>query len=314
MDERERTYEYYNEVLKNRYIEYKEEATIMPNGFAQRVFDSTNKFESNLKKDISCFTFYEILDMYKTWSEVSLNVLSTKNSLLLNYTKWCLQQNLIPDSQNHFEEFNTEILRGCLNTALKNKQIVDRTEIIRLIQDFKNPGDKFIILGLFEGICGKEFSEFYDIKVSDFTVVENEVFVLLNSGRKIHVSKELYSLALSASEEEYYYSVGADSSFKFIPSDKIIKDFPNTDGLKDNFAQRVTSKIRRNMKANETPYITSHTLKESGRIDFIRKKAEEKGISPKEFLLEHCEELEEQFNCKVPARYTLYKKYKEYLN
>jgi len=283
----ERTYRFYDEELKNRYIEYKEEVTILPEGFAKRIFDSANEFENNLRKDVSCFTFYEILDMYKTWNETSLSVLSSKNSFLCNYAQWCLQQNLIPDSQNHFEEVNTEILRGCLNIALKDKQIMNRGEVIDLARSLNNPCDGFLVLGLFEGICGIAFSEFYDIKIGDFSIENNDIFISLNSGRKIHISNDLYNMALNAEQETRYYSIGADTSFEFIPSDKIMKDFPNTANFKDNFSQRIASKIRRNMKYKGIPYVTSNTLKESGKIDFIKRKALEKGMSTKQYLLEY---------------------------
>ena len=129
-------YEFYNNELKNRYIDYKEETTILANGFAQRIFDSVKKFEEDLRKDVSCFTYYEICDMYKAWNEVSLSVLSTKNSLLCGYTQWCLLQNLVLDSQNHFEEFNTTVLMDCCRSI----RLVSYWYIIILLVRFVRAG------------------------------------------------------------------------------------------------------------------------------------------------------------------------------
>jgi len=307
-----REYEFYNKELKNRYIEYKEETTILANGFAQRIFDSVKKFEEDLGKDVSCFTYYEISDMYKAWNEVSLSVLSTKNSFLSGYTQWCLLQNLVPDSQNHFTEFNSNVLRGCLNEILKNKQIMDREQVVGLARKLINPCDGFLILGLFEGIYGKEFSEFYELRITDFSETDKGIFVKLNSGRIIQASNELYHLAHAANEEEEYYGVNGDRAYKFIPSDTIMKDFPNIiTNPKTNFNQRMAAKIRRNRA--EFEYISSHTLKESGKIDFINRKAAEKQMTAKQYLFEYYGEVENQFDCNIQSRTAFYNKYEAYL-
>lgn len=306
-------YEFYNNELKNRYIDYKEETTILANGFAQRIFDSVKKFEEDLRKDVSCFTYYEICDMYKAWNEVSLSVLSTKNSFLCGYTQWCLLQNLVLDSQNHFEEFNTTVLMDCLNVMLKNKQIMDRNQVVNLARSLRNPCDGFLILGLFEGIYGKGFSEFYDLRITDFLETDKGIFVSLNSGRTIQVSNELYNLALNANDEDKYYGVSEDVTYKFVPSNTIMKDFPNTVNPKANFNQRMASKIRRNKNEKDFKYISSNTLKESGKIDFINRKAAEKQITAKQYLFEYYGEVEYQFDCNIPARTTFYNKYEAYL-
>ena len=183
----------------------------------------------------------------------------------------------------------------------------------QLSRSLRNPCDGFLILGLFEGIYGKGFSEFYELRITDFLETDKGIFVNLNSGRTIQVSNELYNLALNANDEDKYYGVSEDVTYKFVPSNTIMKDFPNTVNPKANFNQRMASKIRRNKNEKDFKYISSNTLKESGKIDFINRKAAEKQMTAKQYLFEYYGEVEYQFDCNIPARTTFYNKYEAYL-
>ena len=48
-------------------------------------------------------------------------------------------------------------MRGCVNKALFNMKIVSKNTILNWVEQLPNPKDQFVLLGLFEGIKGKDF-------------------------------------------------------------------------------------------------------------------------------------------------------------
>ena len=305
--------EMYNSELKQRFINERTEAVVLPKGYLNLWFRKIAEFEQANDKDISNFTYYEILDMYKTFNVNSLGVLQVLNSNLSTYTKWCLQQNLVFDSQNHFLEFKKEILDSCVNHLIIKKKIVSREQVLEWARQLKNPSDSFIFMALFEGIKGKNYSELAYLKISDF----HDGKVKLNTGREIQVSEELYNLALEANETFEYYGVSNDLVYKLNPEDLIVKNYPNVQDATDEVKAgiRISHKIKRNAKfLGVEHFLSGNALRESGKIDFVKKQSEELGISAHEYVLQHKDAIEYQFDCRIPSAPAYYDKYKEYLD
>lgn len=305
----------YNIELKQRFIDDREESVILPNGYLNRWFIKTAEFEKLNQKDVSNFTYYEILDMYKTFNLNSVEVLQVLNSQLSKYTQWCLQQNLVLDSQNHFLEFKRETFLDCINILMQKLSIVTREQVLDWARQLRNPSDSFIFLALFEGIKGQNYSELAFLKISDFDGNK----VRLNSGREITVSNELYNFALEANYTLTYYSVTENEEHVYTlnADDLIIKNYHNTTNTYDVVAtgQRIRSRIRRNAKfLGIDAFFKSNTLTESGKIDYIKRKSKELGISCQKFIIQYTDMIEKQFDCTIPRPNGYYDKYKEYLD
>lgn len=304
----------YNGDLKQRYINEKEETTVLPNGYLNRCFRKSAEFEFALNKDISNFTFYEILDMYKTWNLSSCESLQVVNSQLSLYTQWCLQQNLVKDAQNHFLEVKKEQFQECINIMLNKKKIVTRQQVISWANELRNPSDSFIFLAIFEGIGGKNYCELVNLKISDF----HDGKVKLCTGREIKVSDTLYNMALESNETTDYYGVENGRELKLNPEDLIIKNYPNVQESVDaaQVGVRITRRIKRNAKfLGVDNYLSGNSLKESGKISFIQQRSKDLEISCYDFISNHSDEIEEQFDCRLlPSKNLYYDKYKEYLD
>lgn len=136
----------YNEELKQRYIREKRETTIIGLNFLERQFINIAGYEEELGKDLSNFTTPEIIEYYKILGSRSLESLIVINSQYSMYTQWCLQQNLVLDSQNHYLEMNNDILLQCLNQTIIDKSIVTREEFLDLIHQLPNYRDQFIFI------------------------------------------------------------------------------------------------------------------------------------------------------------------------
>lgn len=306
----------YNEDIKKRYIVEKESTTCTPKGYLTRQFNKTEEFEVRLNKDISCFTVYEIIDLYKTLNSSSIESLTVLNSHFALYTDWCLKQNMIPDCQNHFMEITPDILHSCVNTIALKKSIVTRETLYQWFNELENPSDAFIMLALFEGIKGKEFCEIVNLKMSDFSGNK----VKLCTGREVVVSNKLVELARKTYETLEYYAVKAGSLKTYHLEDEgyIIKNYHNCESSVDDFqkGRRIYRKLLRGFEyLGVAEWMKPNSLVESGKIEYINVRSRELGMSGKEFIYsEHASEIEYRYEYDMKRlRAPYYKKFGEYL-
>ena len=94
----------FNAEYKERFIIEKNNESIIPKGYLEHQFKRVAEMENKLNKDVSNFTYYDIIEYYKMLNTHSIEYLAVLNSQFSLYTQWCLQQNLVNDGQNHFLE------------------------------------------------------------------------------------------------------------------------------------------------------------------------------------------------------------------
>ena len=70
----------YNEEIKLRFISERNREVILPENYLERQFRKISDMERELNKDLSNFTFYEIIEYYKLLNIPSLDSLSVMNS------------------------------------------------------------------------------------------------------------------------------------------------------------------------------------------------------------------------------------------
>ena len=302
----------YNETIKKRYIEEKENSTSTPKDYLTRLFKKSESFEEKLDKDICCFTAYEIIDFYKTINISTMESLVVLNNHLSLYVQWSLQQNLVPDCQNHFDEINNDILIKCINITSLKKAIITRNTLYAWLSKLANPSDAFVMLCLFEGIKGKEFCEIAKLKMSDFSGNK----VKLCTGRELTVSDKLVELAELTDKTMVYYAEAKE--YPLEEEGYIIKRHHNgVDEISDfRRGRRIYYKLLRSFSnLGVAEYMKPNSLTESGKIDYINTRSKELGVSGKEFLFsDYIEEAEYRYvydfkRLKVP----FYRKYGEYL-
>ena len=306
----------YNESVKKRYVIEKESTTYTPNDYLTRLFRKTEEHENNLEKDISSFTFYEIMDFYKTLNLSSVESIAVMNSHLGLYTDWCLKQNMVPDCQNHFTELSTDAFLQCVNRMALRKSIVPKETIYRWIDELINPSEAFIMIALFEGIKGKDFCEITYLKMSDFDGNK----VKLCTGREIEVSDKLVEIAKIADVTMEHYSVNKENSrvYTYLDEEYIMKSLCNSNPNPDDFARgrRVYRTLMRNFEyLGVKDWMKASYIEESGKIEYIKTRSKELGITPKEFLFsDYVEEVDYKYESDLRRlRSSYFKKYEEYL-
>jgi hypothetical protein len=305
----------YNEEQKERFIKSREDYVIIQDNFYVNIFNRVEKYEENLGRDLSNFSFFEIEAYYKLRNSSSRYALATINSVFANYTTWCLNQGLVTDGQNHYLEFHAKDFDKYLNPILLDKRIITRDELEDMILEIPNPRDQFLLLGTFEGLKGKGFMDIATAKMEDISEKGGQHFISLKSERIIEMSKDLYYLAQESREEEKYYSLSGKQK-KVVPiiDDGTIMKRNGNSVLEtdDSSARNAKASFNRVKQYLGNKYLTTTNLMISGKIDFIRKKSEEMGVSTNQFMSDNVEMISNQFGTRfVKANFE--RTYKEYL-
>lgn len=306
----------YNEEIKKRYIIEKESKTYTPKYYLKRLFDKTKEHEVRLNKDVSNFTAYEITDMYKTFNITSVESLTVMNSHLGLYTDWCLKQNMVTDCQNHFSEMNHDVFLKCINMMALKKSIITRETLYSWLEDIPNPSDAFIMIALFEGIRGKDFCEIVNLEMKDFSGNQ----VRLCTGRELTVSDKLIELARISDVTMEYYAVNKDKIriLPYLAESAIVKNFHNCKTEMDSYGQgrRIYRRLIRNFEyLGVDQWMSASSLEESGKIDFIKMRTKELGITPKEFIFsDYVDEIDYKYETNLrKVKVSYFKKFEEYL-
>lgn len=307
----------YNEEIKKRYIEDKTAIATVDKFFLPNLFKKSESFEDELGKDLCNFTTSEIENMYKTLDYKSFDSIVVNNSMYSMYVNWCLNQGMIVDSQNHFLEFDKRRLASLVNKMMQNIQIVTRETVLKWCLEFPNPSDCFLVLGAFEGVKGKNYCDFVNLKMQDINLKDNTI-KLYSRDKPLIFSKQLCNYGIESAMESEYRSVSGEMkhNVEFIPSDKVIKDYPNCidNTTEYQMGKRIYNKITRALNyVGVGDYMTVSSLVNSGIIYTIKSKSKRLNISCEEYLSTHLNEISCQYGKRL-VKSNLLIKYEEYLD
>lgn len=269
----------YNEAIKRKYIEENKYRNLNLEKQCEIFFNRCEPYEKRLNKDISSFSTMEIMECFKAFNTVSLESLMNAKSQYKIYTDWCINNKDVAytievDYQNHFREINTEMLKRCLNYYLKTKRIITRSFILNNWNVLLNPSEKFIMLGIFEGIGANTniaYKDFEGLKLSDFDTDTHELHL---KDRAIRFSDELYAVAKESAntfENEVYDKNGKLRHIKLIEDSEGLIIKPGVNARSYDYRNIIIKKMMKIKDAFNNHVINIQTLKESGRIDMINR-------------------------------------------
>lgn len=305
----------YNEKRKKEFFEYKTKHTSYDYCYVSKSFERTEKFENELGRDVCNFSITEIQDMYKRLNFAYQNSILKFNSLMVSYTDWCFMNGYVNDSQNHFRELDYNMLSEYVNKYVVTSKVVDRDDVEEWCNNVPNYIDKFLLLGIFEGISGENFIEITELKDCDIDIANHRMKIYERGW--LEFSEELCLYALQSSQAFTYESIRSDA-FKSVP----LEDTPNV------FKSRKTSKIQNSQfrKGRRVytrlrmvfkylgidDFFMATDLKNSGMIYYVNKKASETGVSGKDYLFTNMDEINKRFNRSLRAK-NFYDQYGDFL-
>lgn len=301
----------YNEAIKLRYKQERETSVVVPQYALKLDFKKTSAFEEQLDKDAYDFTVYEILNMYKTWNIKSIDTLYVINNRLSQYTQWALEQNLVADSQNHYLEINRDMLTGCINMIAQQKRIVSREQMIAWCSKLPNACDKFIFLGLYEGLNGSNYEDFWNASIDDINKENKTIHVKRGV---IPISIDLIEYAEEANNTLELHPMTGDMGrvTKLVENGKIIKLKINCkyDDPIHNGKNIYIAIVRVCKFLDIDRWYNTRQANESGIINFIKQGMKQYDLSFHDYLWsEHLKEVEFQYDRRI-VRSSFYTKYK----
>lgn len=275
----------YNEDRKNRFLD---ESNLYANNKSTvlRVFNKSEPFEEAQHKDICEFSAGEIISFLKYLNTGSTNTLVVIRSLMVRYTQWCLQNSLCITGQNNWTLITQDLLFKCVNR--KKNIVLTKQEILDICNQQPNYGDKFLFLGIFEGIgsYGREWEEIANAKLSDINLNTNTI--RLCTGRELQISDRLVSFAIEASKATHIYSPDGSREYKVSPlepNDLIVKTKIRKNAEDTSYRKGIRCFIRANKLLNSEGIVaTAANIENSGKIEFVNEKAFEADMSVEDWL------------------------------
>lgn len=261
----------YNEERKLQFLkERKSEVELSPN--TEVWFESMAYFEKEYDRDICEWTSTEIIRYMKYMSTPRIQTLVIFKGAMSMYTDWCITNRLVTDNQNHYAELTTETLCQCVDFEKLRTLLLTREELLENIQTLNNYSDRFIFLGLFEGINAQNL---VNVSVSDLDGNE----LRLHDGRIITISKELCHTILMAAEETTWVSTKIrQREYDYIPSDKIIRSI-DVKNPQTNMMLLIGGRFRSALKYMGLPSeISRKDIMEGGRLDYIKQIMQKKNL------------------------------------
>jgi len=261
----------YNADRKLQFLkERKSEVELSPN--TEIWFESMEYFEKEYDRDICEWTSTEIIRYMKYMSTPRIQTLIILKGSMSIYTDWCITNRLVNDNQNHFAELTTETLCQCIDFTKLRTLILTREELMENIRTLNNYSDRFIFLGLFEGINAQNL---VNVSVSDLDGNE----LRLHDGRTITISKELCHTILMAAEETTWVSTKIrQREYDYIPSDKIIRSI-DVKNPQTNMMLLIGGRFRSALKYMGLPSeISRKDIMEGGRLDYIKQIMQKKDL------------------------------------
>lgn len=302
----------FNEETKQRFIAERNAEVVLPKNYLEIQFSKAEDTERELDKDLCNFNLYEIKEYYKLLGTSSVGVLKVLNSQFSLYTQWCINHGLVKDNQNHFNEMTEANFDDCINKALMDEKILTRETIMSWVAECINPSEKYILLALFEGICGKQYCEITKLRPED---IDGNT-VTLCTGRKVEISNELKYIIEDCIEEKFHYGT-KDKKIPLVDNGFVLKAQSNARESASDYNRQRTAYIalRRIFKAfDKTNVIKASDVYYSGMIHDIKTLSKQLGIKDTELIKsEKFLEIAKKFDCKLtPSSFII--RYRNYLD
>lgn len=300
----------YNEQQKLEFIKFYQGDS--NNNFIRTIFEKIKYDEEFRGKDISEFTEKEILETLNSFNTSSINSLRVKTSILRTYASWCETNGYISNNINSFVGIGGSDLERCVNQYARKNKLISYEQLFNMCSDLPNPVDKFILMGIFNGIRGKNLNELGFLRRKD---LHEDYFDLQT--RKIKVPFSLYAVAMESVEAEIYvYMKGRYVERKLMDCDYVFKPRANVDdtAIGEGNGTRIQRRITNLKEVLDAPELTIASLYYSGMIHHMSIIAEEKGIDVIDVLdTDGYEQIKEQYNITLP-KFTIRANVKAYLS
>lgn len=285
----------FNEELKRKFVN-ENYAKATTRNTALVGLNKSSKMEEELNKDLYEFTKEETIDFFKSPESGSYTTLETTLPYYRQYIKWvskeigiqndCLNDYLLNLTLNDFKELLKDKIEKEKSRAISRKEILD------ICSTLKNPRDRAILLGTFEGISISDPNEFLEIRPED--VKENYLY-LRSRNYNLAISKELSQYFKEAMNQDTYEYIGymRGKKIDLIDGDEVALKIPKD--INPDQSIRATIKKASALSAYKGD-VTIPNLKYSGMADKLVRYMDEQELTLKGAYKVYRFQLMKEFN------------------
>jgi integrase len=265
--------EFYNEVIKNRYLDEMENEG--SRSTIKYIFFASKDAEEKLEMDLYNFSKDQIEEYVMTnMTFKSYNTARSNAVYINNYISWAIKHGYRENNLNPLDTVSRKWYSKFIDRTLKIHY--SEEEIDDLIEEFENAADQAMVRLWFEaGVQGKDFSEIKHLTYYDIDWINNEIEVKDDKGnkRKVKLSDKCMRYLKNAYHQQTYH-------FSYIKDGELIESerslmkgdfiFKNVESPKTIDAQISSSVIYSRIQAIKDKYnleiFTPVSIKQSGQI------------------------------------------------
>lgn len=316
----------FNEEQKNMYLKDLPKNTKTA---YLRVLNRARALEERLNKDLYDFNIYEIENLMYYLSPKTLNSATSSISIIQNYIRWAIEQDLRTDNLNPLDAvFGNEFIKKFIDST--NKIIFSENEINDVIGGLVNFQDSAVVVAIFEGILGKHYSELLNLTWRDIDTEKKEIFLKNENGNggyetRIFTVKSgslLLRYLQKAYEEKVYYKQNGNPkrNIKSQTADLIDNDYVFRNALLNTKESNrradqhlILRRLKRISEWYGQPYFNAINIRNSGMLKMAKDLYERDGELEKKQYDEICDRFNIQKNEKT-GLYNIARIKKDFLN
>lgn len=258
---------YFNHFYKEQFLNTLEEESTSTKANYITLFNKSKELEETFGKDLYNFDTAEIELLLYAFNTPSKNTLNTYLNQCKRYTDYAISHGHRVSNINLYKSFSYESLNRYINVY--KQKYYSKDDIMEMLKDVYNVGDKALYLTIFEGIAGYMYSELCNLTVEDLKKAQDNttkdgMHVLSVKGigkntgelrtRGITINKELLRDLFNTYETTEYYKNNGESTAKSTKIE-IAKGefvFRNTLRSEDNEAQINKQYVYRKLRLLKT--------------------------------------------------------------
>ena len=253
----------YNEERKRAFLNILKRDAILSDNI-EDWFSRAEFFEKQKDKDMCRWNSFEFLEFFRYEYTSSIKLLVQMHNIMCRYVDWCIINGMVPDNQNHVREITVNNLCDCIDIQKLKEHIITRDKLIEEIDILPNYSDRFIFLGLFEGIKVAN-RDMENVKAGDLNGNE----LVLKSGTVLNISDKLKHYILMASEEATWITPGGKREWPYAMREEIIRNIDRKN-VTDDMSLLITRRFRKCRSITDlSPDLNQKDIAESGRLNMI---------------------------------------------
>ena len=275
----------YNEVVKQDFIKDYMRARVVMQTTLTGLFNKVEKFEIEKQKDCCEFSLNDILEMFSRFDARSVNVLENSVTYLRAYGNYMVYHQ--HTMENNYIPVTKDMLAECIDPEIIKQKFLSKTEIDELVAQLFNYSDKALIIGLFNGISGKNMEDLVSLR-EDMLSDDGKVLIL-NSGKSIEIDEEFREILLKAFAEDELISMGETMKVRKVNGvGRLYKEglnaIPEVEFSGDKCFRYVYRRIMLIRDYFGIEILTMKTIQASGLKHTLEKNLKKTKLSLREFL------------------------------